>query len=187
MLTDIREKIKGLKINIHWQWIKGHQDDDVHFDDLDEWAKANVLVDNIVKAYWNHVVAKGAEPTAHQFGNEAWALYVNQMKVGKFDKQKLHRSIYEEKTMEYWAKQSNLHREIIRGVDWEVCGDVFKKLTISKQWRVTKHASGHMACGKMMKIWSFQDHEECPQCPEVKETPLSRTRISGPQYKGHLE
>jgi hypothetical protein len=172
MLTDIRAKVKRLPITIHWKWIKGHQDDDVSFDDLDEWAKANVLVDNIAKAYWNHVVTEGSEPTAHRFGDEAWALYVNGTKVGKFDKQKIYRSIYEEKTMVYWAKKSDRHREIIRGVDWELCGSAFKKLTISKQRRVTKHASGHMACGKMMKIWSFQDHEECPRCAEVKETPL---------------
>jgi hypothetical protein len=76
-------------------------------EDLIDWAKANMLVDDIVKAYWNHMVAEGSEPAAHQFDNEAWALYVNGRKVGKFDKHKLYNSIYkyEEKTIEFWAKK----------------------------------------------------------------------------------
>jgi surfactin synthase thioesterase subunit len=53
MLTDIRAKIKRLPITVRWRWIKGHQDDAVSYDDLDDWAKANVLVDNVAKAYWN--------------------------------------------------------------------------------------------------------------------------------------
>jgi hypothetical protein len=171
MLTDIRAKIKRLPITVQWRWIKGHQDDEVSYDDLDDWAKANVLVDNVAKAYWNRVASTASEPQAHRFGDEAWALYVNKMKVGKFDKQRLYTSFREEKIMEYWASKSERHREAIRDVDWAVCGAAFKSLTISQQRKVTKHAAGHMACGKMMKLWSFQDHEECPRCPAVQETP----------------
>ena len=74
MVTNIHAKVKQLPITIHWKWIKGHQDDNVSFKDLDDWAKANVLVNNIAKAYWNHMVAEGSKPTAHQFGNKAWVL-----------------------------------------------------------------------------------------------------------------
>ena len=172
MLTDIRAKIKRLPIQINWRWIKGHQDDDVSYDDLDEWAKANVLVDNIAKAYWNHVATTGPEPTAHRFGDEAWALYVDGGKIGKFDKQRLYKSIYEEKVMTYWTRKSKRQLEAICTVDWELCGAAFTRLTISKQRRVTKHASGHMGCGKMMKIWGFQDHEECPRCSVAQEDPV---------------
>jgi hypothetical protein len=77
-----------------------------------------VLVDNIAKAYWNHPAAKNLEPTAHRFGSEAWALYVDGGKVGKFDKQQLYKSIHKEKVMAYWVKKSDRHREAIRGADW---------------------------------------------------------------------
>jgi hypothetical protein len=29
-----------------------------------------------------------------------------------------------------------------------------------------------VACRKIMKLWGFQDHEECPSCPETKEETL---------------
>ena len=96
-------------------------------------------------------------------------MYVAGEKVGRFQKRKLYDAISEERVMEYWAKKSNLHREAIRRIDWKLCGEAFSKLTIPKQRRVTKHASGLMACGRMMKLWGFQDHEECPRCPEPRE------------------
>jgi hypothetical protein len=74
--------------------------------------------------------------------------------------------------MTYWARKADQTREAIHAVDWELCGAAFNRLTISKQRRVTKHASGHMACGKMMKIWGFQDLEECPRCPVAQEDPF---------------
>jgi hypothetical protein len=172
MLTDIRAKIKKLPITVHWRWIKGHQDDDVLYEDLDDWAQANVLVDNIAKAYWNHVSSTNSEPKAHRFSDEAWSLYLDGGKIGKFDKKKLYQSIHEETVMTYWATKSLRHREAIRDVDWDLCGAAFSRLTISKQRRVTKHASGHMACGKMMKLWGFQEHEDCPRCPVGQENPL---------------
>ena len=82
---------------------------------------------------------------------------------------KLYNAIYEESVMDFWAKKSNLHREAIRRIDWVLCGEAFRKLSIPRQRRVTKQASGLMACGRMMKLWGLQDHEECPRCPEPRE------------------
>jgi hypothetical protein len=57
----------------------------------------------------------------------------------------------------------------ISTIDWELIGKAFTNLTTAKKRRVTKHASGHFGCGKMMQIWKFQDHAECPRCPEQDE------------------
>jgi hypothetical protein len=54
-------------------------------------------------------------------------------------------------------------------IDLELIRKVFTNLTTAKKFRVTKHAAGHSACGKMMKIWQFQDHAECPRSPEQYE------------------
>jgi ribonuclease HI len=171
MLFDIRSKIRRLPITVHWKWIKGHQDDDANTE-LDEWAKANVMVDNLAKSYWNHLCSVEHEPQSQRFGDEGWALHINNKKVSKFDKNRIYQSLYNEKVIEYWAKKAQRHREAMRSVDWAICGTAFKKLPIPKQRRVTKHCSGHMACRRMMKLWKFQDHEECPRCPEQRETPL---------------
>ena len=170
MLHDIRAKIRRLPITMHWKWIEGHQDDHVAYADLDEWAQANILVDNVAKAYWNHLLTTNQTSTAAGLGDEGWSLYVADEKIGRFDKRKLYDAIYQEDVMTYWAKKAHLHREAIRRIDWELCGKAFANLTIPKQRRVSKQATGLMACGRMMKLWGFQDHSECPRCPETNET-----------------
>jgi hypothetical protein len=130
------------------------------------------MVDNLAKSYWNHLCSEKHEPQSQRFGDEGWALHINNKKVSKFGKNRIYQSLYNEKVIEYWAKKAQRHREAMRSVDWAICGAAFKKLPIPKQRRVTKHCSGHMACGRMMKLWKFQDHEECPRCPEQRETPL---------------
>ena len=59
MTMDIRNKLKKLPVETKWRWIKGHQDDDVQFQNLDVWSQQNVVADNLAKMHWNdnmHVV-----------------------------------------------------------------------------------------------------------------------------------
>jgi hypothetical protein len=101
-------------------------------ENLDDWAKANILVDNLAKAYWNHLSAQSYEPSPQRFGDEGWALYIHGKKAGKFDKQRLYKSIFVKSVTKYWAKKAKRHREAMRDVDWDICGKAFKKLSISK-------------------------------------------------------
>jgi hypothetical protein len=149
---DIQEKIHRLPINIHWKWIEVHQDDHAQYDDLDEWAQANILVDNVAKAYWNHLCAAHQKSFTARLGDEGWSLSVADGKIGWFDKRKLYNTVYEEDVMTYWAKKANLHRDATRSIDWELCGEALTKLTIPKQRQVTKQGTGLMSCERMMKL-----------------------------------
>jgi hypothetical protein len=50
LIMDISVKIKKLPICVKWKWVEGHQDDDKSLT-LDEWAKANIMTDNMAKAF----------------------------------------------------------------------------------------------------------------------------------------
>jgi hypothetical protein len=54
LLKDIDAKIKNTTGDqVHW--IRGHQDDNVDYQNLDYWVnKNNVQTDKVVKCYWNH-------------------------------------------------------------------------------------------------------------------------------------
>jgi hypothetical protein len=150
--------------------VEGHQDDDTSTA-LDEWAKANVMTDNMAKAFWNHLNHSGHSPKIQRFGDEGWALHFQGRKLNKIDKAALYSSITDSTTKDYWRKRGNLQSEDIPNIDWNLIGAAFKSLTTAKKRRVTKHTAGHFACGKMMKIWKFQDHAQCPRCPETREDP----------------
>jgi ribonuclease HI len=70
MLFATRAKLRRLPITVNWRWIKGHQDNDVKFANLDNWAKANLLVDNLAKAYWNHLCSIEHELQPQRFRDE---------------------------------------------------------------------------------------------------------------------
>jgi hypothetical protein len=53
LLKDLWQKIKQSPITWSGTWVKGHQDDDIKFEDLDRWGQLNVESDGIAKDYWN--------------------------------------------------------------------------------------------------------------------------------------
>jgi hypothetical protein len=170
LITDIRAKVKRLPVRVKWKWVEGHQDDD-QSSHLDEWAKANILVDNIAKAFWNHLNHSDHVPTPHRLGDEAWAIHFRGKKLNRMDKSTLYKAITEPTVKDYWGRRGHLQAEDIPNIDWDLIGLAFRSLTTAKKRRVTKHSAGHFGCGTKMLLWKFQDHSECPRCPELAEDP----------------
>ena len=103
LITDIRRKITKLPITVKWKWVEGHQDDDKSTH-LDEWAKANILVDNMAKAFWNSLNKAEHTPNPQRFGDEAWAIHYQGYKLNRMDKAALYHSIMEPTAKEYWRR-----------------------------------------------------------------------------------
>jgi hypothetical protein len=99
---DIRAKIQKLPISVHWKWVGGHQDN--NSSTLDEWAKANVMVDHIAKAFWNHLSGSGHTPAPLQFGNKAWAIHFQGQKLNPMGNAKLYQSSTDPSAKEYWRR-----------------------------------------------------------------------------------
>ena len=155
LLTDIRKKVHRLPIQVKWKWIRGHQDDDKTYDELDDWAQANVRMDELAKAYWKHLKQKNYQPQPQRFGDEDWSITFRGEKLSRLHIPALYSAMCRDSTFDYWAGRAHIPRDTIDACDWEACGKAFKSISLSKQRRVTKHASGHMACGKMMAIWKL--------------------------------
>ena len=187
LLTDIRAKVRRQPITVHWKWIKGHQDDFGSEDPLDEWAKANIFVDSLAKTYWNHLNDTGFCPAPQRFGDESWSIAFQDRKLSSLNKKALYHAIVEPVSKAYWQERGHMSDSNIQNIDWELVGKAFKNLTFGKQRRVTKHAAGHFSCGKMMKIWQFQDHTECPRCPEQYEEPMHILNCPAPSATLHWE
>jgi hypothetical protein len=160
-----------LLIKINWKWINGHQDDSPSHASLDEWAQANIYMNSMAKAYWNYLNDNGHCPSPQQFEDENWSISFQDNKLSRVDKKPLYDAIMEPTSKSYWQRRGNMSASNISTIDWELIGKAFTNLTTAKKRRVTKHASGHFGCGKMMQIWKFQDHAECPRYPEQDEDP----------------
>ena len=138
---------------------------------MNAWARANIYMDSMAKAYWNHLNDRSYCPSPQRFGDESWSISFQNKKLSRLDKKSLYNAIMEPASKAYWQDRGRMSASNISIIDWELVGKASKNLTIAKQRRVTKYAAGHFGCGKMMQIWKFQDHAECPRCPEQHEDP----------------
>jgi hypothetical protein len=171
LFTDIRAKVRGLPIKIHWKWIKGHQEEGPSHASLDKWAQANIYMDSMAEAYWNYLNDTGHCPSPQRFEDENWSISFQDNTLSRVDKKTLYDAIMEPTSKSYWQRRGNMSASNISTIDWELIGKAFTNLTTAKKRRITKHTSRHFGCGKMIQIWKFQDHAECPRCPEQDEDP----------------
>jgi hypothetical protein len=80
LLKDIQAKCKKLPIQVKWHWIKGHQDDDIDYGNLDFWAKTNVQADMMAKLYWNHCDKIRKRMPNQEFSDKGWTYQYNRRK-----------------------------------------------------------------------------------------------------------
>jgi hypothetical protein len=169
LLCDIRKKIELLPIHLEWQWIEGHQDDDIPFEDLDQLSKDNVLADSLAKAFLNELISTDYAPAIQRFGDEGWSVKFQGNKLARVDVSALYKALYAPTTEQYWMRKHQLPRALIRSIDWDICGESYRQLRFHQKRRISKQATGHLAVGTMMKRWGFQDNDECPRCQEPAE------------------
>jgi hypothetical protein len=164
LLCNIRAKLAKLPITIQWKWIKGHQDDDLKFADLDPMVKDNVLADNLAKSYLNKLISENYDPPTQRFGDEGWSVQVNNIKLASVILEDTYMTLNEPTVKSCWMKKTQLSWQLIQGIDWEICGEADCQLQFHQRCRVSKQVTGHLAIGKKMKQWGFQEHDECPCC-----------------------
>jgi hypothetical protein len=148
LLCDIRAKLAKLPIAVKWTWIEGHQDDDITFAKLDPLAQDNVLADNLAKAYLNNLITQQYEPSIQRFGDEGWSVQIDGTKLARVNLKDIYKALYTPTVEQYWMKKTQLPRELIQSIDWEICGEAYCQLGFHHQRRVSKQATGHLAVGK---------------------------------------
>jgi hypothetical protein len=187
LLKDIRSKIKKLPLTITWHWIKGHQDDDVDYENLDSWAKNNVQADTMAKLYWNHCEKIGKRLPNHEFSDEGWTYRYNLRKRSRFTKQGLYEELFGDTTRDHWIQKNQISVDQIHSIDWDNCERAIKRLPFSRQLWISKHASGHCAVGRMMKIRKHWEHSMCPRCLQDNETTEHVLLCQDPRASEHFE
>jgi hypothetical protein len=90
MLSDVCAKLAASPITWRWHWVCGHQDKHVPHHRLDFWARTNVEMDSLAKAFWEALdAAKVAIPNP-PFAYEGWSLYHRQNKLSQVHKKDLY-------------------------------------------------------------------------------------------------
>ena len=127
-------------------------------------SQDNVLADSLAKAYLNHLIRHDYTPTTQRFGDEGWSVKIDGVKLARVNVLGLYKAVYEPTAEKYWMTKTHLPRELIRSIDWDICGEAYRQIRFHQQRRISKQATGHLAVGLMMQRWGFQENDECPRC-----------------------
>jgi hypothetical protein len=124
MLCDIRAKLAISPIIWQWYWVRGHQDKHVPYHRLDFWARTNVEMDTLAKAFWATLDAAYVAIPNPSLTNEGWSLYHKQYKISRVHKKQLYNLLCEPKAKAYWVEHHHqLTAPAFNTVDWAITGN----------------------------------------------------------------
>ena len=142
IIIDIRRKIKALPITVTGKHIKGHQDDDLSYSQLDRWGQLNVDMDTRAKDLLRKIRTKQETSPNIRFGNETLMVSFRGAKLASINKKDLYKSTYGERTQAYWAKRHSPPHITQEVPKWLSHAELLQSIPSARQtWmrRVKKH------------------------------------------------
>jgi hypothetical protein len=168
LLKAIRRKRCNIPISLGWEWIEGHQDDEVQFCDLPGRAQDNVLMDNLAKAFLDSQIQEKWRPSSCIL-DEGWYIKIQGKKASHFNLRKLYNWAWNGTTKNYWANKFRWNPQTISAIDWEILGKAFGDLKLNDQRRTVKLATGLLGVGHHLSKFNLQPLN-CPRCDSAEET-----------------
>ena len=163
MVKRIRNEIKQSPFTWIGKKVKAHQDDDKNYEDLDSWAKANVIADKVAKNHLKRIQNKPRQ-IHHMKESEGWTVALNGSTVtSKFEK-KIIAHCTETTAKQYWYKRMGIQEQAQENMDWVVFQKTNKNMSPNKHLFILKHSAGIAATGRNMVRRQERTTSECPRC-----------------------
>jgi hypothetical protein len=126
MLTNIRSQLASSKITWHWHWIQGHQDKPKPLCFLDFWAKNNVYMDQMAKAFIAQAISHDMNFGNCCFVNEAWSVFYRREKLIRLIIGDLYQVITAAKSQKYWIDKGQITTATSKQIDWSLIDTAMK-------------------------------------------------------------
>jgi hypothetical protein len=173
LIWAIRVIKAKLPIQITFEHIFGHQDDQLSFNPLLRLAQMNVEMDKLAKDWLAHLYNHPSpNPWSSTIAHEGWQCSVNGVKLTSHPAKAIRRAVFGTKLCSFLVGKQCLTRSTFVDINWdamEMATDIFPPLY--RLW-VSKHVSSFFGHGVMMRHWKFWDHSRCPCCNFIQEDKL---------------
>ena len=170
--SAVIKTISMLPIDLKFQHVKGHQDDELEFCDLSRLSQLNVLMDIDAKYVLEDVMAKNItqyQLDFHPHPNAMIGTYVNGILIPDELATNIYNRIMDERLLTYWVTKGRFNAEDIQNIDWDNQEKAMKLVTLTKRRFISKWSSDWNVCGKNIKRWQIRPHGYCPYCQSENE------------------
>jgi len=157
LISAIRKVKEGLKCQIIFKHVRGHQDTG-QATALERDANLNVEMDLRAKAK----LADTARPGSPEVPFEGWTSYIGSRKIIKQWQLTLQEHINGKVLCKHWHHKRRFGTGASEQVDWTSVRRAMTEVRWSRRKWVTKFTSGEFAHGVNMQRWHFQTSSKCP-------------------------
>ena len=156
--------------NITWipKWVKGHQDVQRQYSELDTWAKLNIAMDELAKHHWTTLNTHRPAPFSLPPSNEVWSVWSQGQRVTKWDKPTMDQLYYNPAALTYWDQKFAHFEEL----DFPAICLAYKSLSLYYQLRVPKWIGRRLPVGSRIVTWNPTTSSHCPHCGSANESNL---------------
>ena len=153
-----------IPLELRYEHIKGHQDDNISFDRLSIPAQLNVLMDSLAKDLLKDSPKDAGDNLPPHRYSFPLPSHKQQMIHYKF-KSGLYDAIATDIAQTYWIDEKKRYtRADISSIDWDAQYKALKAIRGTRQRTLSKWCSGWIATGKNMKRWDLRYRGNCPFC-----------------------
>ena len=169
LVRAIRKLHTSLPIDVRFQDIEGHQDDDVEYEDLDRPAQLNVDMDRTAKAYLRKLFYQDEIISMPQeVHEEGWRCILHETKLTSHPAEPIRFHVAAVALRAHLNKKGTLPAAFFYSVDWEANGGALPGFPQLFRLWATKHISGFCGVGRHMKIRGEWEEDKCPSCDETE-------------------
>jgi ribonuclease HI len=169
ILRIIWKELRKTDIRFSFTWVKGHQDRDTPYNELDDDARANCKADQI--AATKIINAKPNEKPKHDV-DEGPYLSINNKKIHTNIHRKLIEHINGKRIKNYWMKRGRFRHDNDNQIDWEALAAANKTFKFSDRVILMKMLADKAPTAEVMKRRGQYDNAQCPLCNIEKETAI---------------
>ena len=150
------------KSGLTWQttWIKGHQDDNTDFEQLDRLSQLNAIADQMAKSMLP--MARSSNRRQNVEG-APWSVWHLGSKLPSPVSQ-IYEIVHSQEALKYWQQKGKVEPLLLDFIDWKAIGDALSALPKHGQHFVSKHTAGICGVGKWMHRWKEWPTAQCPRC-----------------------
>ena len=146
--------------------VEAHQDNKDKIENLDCWAKANIMADKQAKSHLRRVMRQEPRPGITMYKDKGWMIRIGNKRITRHFQKQLIYHCTKVGIKCHWCNCFEINLNKMGSIDWKVCIKTTKDMSAVKRLFITKHAAEISATGRNMVRRQQHETSQYPRCKE---------------------